>query len=175
MTAMNYVEMTELEKNLRQVADFPKPGICFLDMSPILADGALFASVIHHLCEPYRGQKIDKIVAIESRGFILGAAIAGRFAKGFIPLRKAGKLPPPVVSQSYALEYGNATLEMRHGTGKVVVIDDVLATGGTLDAGLQLCQRAGYEPIGAAVLIDLRFLNEYRFKGARIPSVIQYE
>ncbi len=119
--------------------------------------------------------EIDHIVGIESRGFILGAAIAARFSKGFIPLRKAGKLPPPVEALSYKLEYGEATLEMRHGRGRVAVIDDVLATGGTLDAGIQLCNRAGYRVVGAAVLIDLRFLNQYLFNGSRIASVIQYE
>lgn len=163
-------------KNLvRDIPDFPKPGVVFRDISPLLEDSHAFTLALDHMVSGLEMSKIDHVVGIESRGFILGAAIAARFAKGFIPLRKAGKLPPPVVALSYELEYGEATLEMRTGRGRVAVIDDVLATGGTLDAGIKLCNRAGYEVIGAAVLIDLRFLNEFRFKGSRIASVIQYE
>jgi adenine phosphoribosyltransferase len=160
---------------VRDIPDFPKPGVMFRDISPLLEDPHAFTLALDHMISGLEMSKIDHIVGIESRGFILGSAIAARFSKGFIPLRKAGKLPPPVESLSYKLEYGEATLEMRRGRGKVAVIDDVLATGGTLDAGIQLCNRAGYEVLGAAVLIDCRFLNQYRFNGARIASVIQYE
>ena len=160
---------------VRDIPNFPKDGVVFRDISPLLEDPRAFTLALDRMVAGLEMSKVDHVVGIESRGFILGSAIAARFTKGFIPLRKAGKLPPPVESLSYKLEYGEATLEMRRGRGRVVVIDDVLATGGTLDAGIRICERAGYEVIGAAVLIDLRFLNSYEFKGSRIPSVIQYE
>lgn len=160
---------------VRDIPDFPKPGVVFRDISPLLEDSHAFTLALDRMTAGLRMAEIDHVVGIESRGFILGAAIAARFAKGFIPLRKAGKLPPPVESLSYKLEYGEATLEMRRGRGRVAVVDDVLATGGTLDAGIQLCRRAGYEVVGAAVLIDLRFLNSFELDGSRIASVIQYE
>ncbi|MEK7356217.1 MAG: adenine phosphoribosyltransferase [Bdellovibrionota bacterium] len=160
---------------VRDIPDFPKPGVMFRDISPLLEDHRAFTLALDKMIVTLEMGQVDHVVGIESRGFILGAALAARFAKGFIPLRKAGKLPPPVEAMSYKLEYGEATLEMRRGRGRVVVIDDVLATGGTLDAGIKICDKAGYEVVGAAVLIDLRFLNQFKFNGARVGSVIQYE
>jgi len=163
MTAFNFVEMTELEKSLRQVPDFPKPGINFLDMSPILADGALFASVIHHLCEPYRARKIDKIIAIESRGFILGAAMAHALGCGLVMIRKKGKLPGPTLSVSYALEYGTDQLEVLPQNivkgERILIVDDVLATGGTAAATGELCSQLGADIIGYSFFIEIGFLK----------------
>lgn len=117
---------------------------------------------------------VDAFVGIESRGFILASILASHFRKGFIPLRKAGKLPPPVVAESYELEYGNATLEMAPGTGRVVILDDVLATGGTLMAAINICKKAGYEVENVGVLVNLTFLNEMQFRGQPVISLIQY-
>lgn len=119
-------------------------------------------------------ENIDYIAGIESRGFILASLIAQKYRKGFIPLRKAGKLPPPVVSESYDLEYGKATLEMTPGKGRLLLVDDVLATGGTLKAAISICETAGYQVSQAAVLIDLCFLHKMRFKDEKIFSLIQY-
>jgi adenine phosphoribosyltransferase len=119
-------------------------------------------------------QNVDVIAGIESRGFILAAALAKHSGKGFIPLRKAGKLPPPTVSESYALEYGSATLELAPGQGRVIILDDVLATGGTLQAGIKLCERAGYEVCDVGVLINLAFLNTMQFNKLPVKSLIIY-
>jgi adenine phosphoribosyltransferase len=158
MIAMNVVE-----QKLRQVADFPKPGINFLDMSPILADGSLFKSVIHHLCEPQKEKKIDKIIAIESRGFILGAAMAHELGSGLVMVRKKGKLPGPTVSVSYALEYGTDQLEMlpqNVSRGEnVLIVDDVLATGGTAAAAGELCEKLGGNVVGFSFFIEIGFLQ----------------
>lgn len=164
----------DLQSYVRDVADFPIPGVVFRDISRLLSTKESFSFAVEKMGALIDLSKTDFIVGVESRGFILGAAMAARFGKGFIPMRKAGKLPPPVESHSYSLEYGKATLEMGHGKGRVVVVDDVLATGGTLDAARILCERAGYEIEALAVLINLKFLNQYRFKGKEVPSVLDY-
>ncbi len=165
----------DLQSFVRDVPDFPIPGVVFRDISKLLSTKESFQHAVNMMAEITDLARADYVVGIESRGFILGAALAARFQKGFIPMRKAGKLPPPVESHSYALEYGKATLEMGHGRGKVVIIDDVLATGGTLDAARILCERAGYEVEAMSVLINLKFLNQYRFKGKEIPAVLNYD
>lgn len=171
---MNLSPNIDLQAYVRDVPDFPIPGVVFRDISQLLSTKEAFQHAVEKMGKLLDLDKVESIVGIESRGFILGAAMAARFNKGFIPMRKAGKLPPPVQSYSYALEYGNATLEMSHGKGRVIVVDDVLATGGTLDAAKILCERAGFEVEGMAVLINLKFLNNYRFKGKEIPSVLDY-
>jgi adenine phosphoribosyltransferase len=116
----------------------------------------------------------DAVAGIESRGFILGAALAARRAKGFVLVRKKGKLPPPVVDVSYDLEYGSGVLEMQPGRGKLVLVDDVLATGGTLSAAASLCERAGYQVKALAVLIDLHLLAGYSWQGLQARASIHY-
>jgi adenine phosphoribosyltransferase len=148
---------------VRDVPDFPRPGIVFKDITPLLADAAAFAECIDALCEPWRGHDIGAVCGIESRGFIFGAAMARALGAGFVPLRKAGKLPPPVVGVDYGLEYGLDRLEIgTHAVApgeKVVVVDDVLATGGTLEAARRLVERLGAEVVGASVAIELGGLN----------------
>jgi adenine phosphoribosyltransferase len=157
------------------VPDFPKKGVMFRDISPLLATPSHFQAAIDKLAEGIDLTNVDTIAGIESRGFILAAALAARTGKGFIPIRKKGKLPPPFESHSYALEYGHDTIEMKHGTGRVLLIDDVLATGGTLAAAIALCKKAGYTVQDVSVLIDLKYLNTFTWGNDRtVRSVIQY-
>lgn len=160
---------------IREIPDFPKPGVLFRDLSPLLASAEAFDAAMTRMVGLIGDESIDAVMGIESRGFILGAALAARLRSGFIPMRKAGKLPPPVQSQNYQLEYGNAALEVAHGEGRVVIVDDVLATGGTLEAAIQLAQRAGYDVRAALVMIDLRHLNSFQFRGRSVPSLVVYD
>ena len=152
---------------INEVPDFPQPGVSFKDVSPLLKSIKFSEAII----------EMKKLVpnpqywvGIDSRGFIFASALANTFG-GLIMCRKKGKLPPPVISQEYSLEYGTDTLEIQPGTGTVVIVDDVYATGGTMNAVEQLCQKAGYTVIGKLVLIDLKFLHE----PTNIKSLIQYE
>jgi adenine phosphoribosyltransferase len=164
----------QLQTLIREIHDFPIPGVLFRDISPILESPDALNFVLDKMVAHVDLSKIDLIVGIESRGFILGAALGTRFGKGFVPMRKAGKLPPPVESLSYELEYGEATLEMRAGSGRVLIIDDVLATGGTLAAAITLCERAGYDIENVAVLINLENLNSMNFRGEPVHCVLKY-
>jgi len=164
-------------KNLiRDVPDFPVPGILFRDISPLMQDAQAFSQVAEDFSKMMDLNSIDMFVGIESRGFIFAAQLAAKFNKGFLPLRKAGKLPPPVLQKSYELEYGKATLEIAPAAkpARVVICDDVLATGGTLKAAIELCSIAGYQVEEILVLINLTFLNEMKFKDEAIKSLIQY-
>lgn len=165
----------KLKDLIRDIPDFPKKGILFRDISPILRSPEALKFVAEEFGKSCDLTKIDFFVGIESRGFILAAYLASHFQKGFIPLRKAGKLPPPVVAESYQLEYGSATLEMTPGKGRVMILDDVLATGGTLKAAIQICERAGFDVEQVGVLIDLPFLNEMKFRNQPIFSLVQYQ
>ncbi len=165
----------KIANSLRNVPDFPKPGVLFRDFSPLLNNPSLMNEVLDTLGGFLNVNHVDSFIGIESRGFILASMMAAKYQKGFIPLRKAGKLPPPTFQESYALEYGEATLEIAAGAGKVVILDDVLATGGTLNAGINLCERAGFEVLDVAVLIDLKFLNQFRFRGSPVKSLLHYE
>ena len=118
---------------------------------------------------------MDAVAGIESRGFILGAALALRRGKGFIPIRKQGKLPPPVSSLAYQLEYGTATLEMQPGTGRVVIVDDVLATGGTLTAAAELCKHSGYQVSALLALVDLKLIPPLRWNGLALRTALAYD
>src|SRR5580704_12925151 len=154
--------MLELKSLIAEIADFPRPGILFRDISPLLREH--FDATIQALdgllsSEELNG--IDALAGIESRGFILGAALAVRRGKGFVLVRKQGKLPPPVVDIAYALEYGSGILEMQRGGGRLLLIDDVLATGGTMTAAADLCVRAGYRLPALGVLIDLNIVQNY--------------
>jgi adenine phosphoribosyltransferase len=165
----------ELKAAIRDVADFPKPGILFRDISPLLKSHfAATIDALDALLEEEEWRGVDVVAGIESRGFILGAALALRRGKGFVLVRKQGKLPPPVVDVAYALEYGSGVLEMQKGQGRLVLIDDVLATGGTLSASADLCLRAGYSVAALAVLIDLKLVVDYRWREVPLRAAISY-
>jgi adenine phosphoribosyltransferase len=167
--------MIDLKRAIASVPDFPRPGILFRDISPLLRDHfeATMAAMDALLGEA-EWNEIDALAGIESRGFILGAALAIRRGKGFVLVRKQGKLPPPVVDVAYALEYGSGVLEMQRGGGRLLLIDDVLATGGTMTAAADLCERAGYEVRALAVLIDLNLVSNYAWRTLRLRAAVEY-
>lgn len=152
-----------IEKKIKVVENFPKPGISFLDMSPVLSDGPLFAQLIEQMCSPFKDQKIDKIVAIESRGFVLGAAMAQKLGAGLVMVRKRGKLPGTVLSVSYQLEYGTDQLEIQpdaiRAGERTLIVDDVLATGGTAQATYQLCEKLQAQVVAFSFFIEIVFLD----------------
>jgi adenine phosphoribosyltransferase len=158
--------MTDLARLVRAVPDFPKPGVVFRDITPLLADAAGFARCIDVLAEPWLGQGVQAVCGIESRGFIFGAALAQKLGAGFVPLRKPGKLPPPLLGVDYQLEYGSDRLEARSDAlrvgERVVIVDDVLATGGTVAAARALVEAFGTELLGASVVIELPALHGRR-------------
>lgn len=166
--------MHTFESHIRNVPDFPKAGVLFKDISPLLQER--FQEVIEAMSKTIKWEEIDYVVGIESRGFILGAAMATLKGKGFIPVRKKGKLPPPTISETYSLEYGTDTLEMliNHNPGRVLLVDDVLATGGTLKAVMNLCQKNKFEVKAMALLINLTFLNKFVEEGHPVHSVLNY-
>lgn len=157
------VSVGDIEQRLRQVPNFPKPGINFLDMSPILENKKLFSGLIQHMSQAVRHLSIDKIIAIESRGFILGAAMARDLDAGFVMVRKKGKLPGSTVSVTYDLEYGTDILEILPQSIKtndrVLIVDDVLATGGTAVAAAQLCDKLGAQVMGLSCFLEISFLS----------------
>jgi len=167
--------MFDLKAQIRSVPDFPKPGILFRDIAPLLRDhfGATIDALSGLLSEA-QWAGIEAIAGIESRGFILAAALAARHHKGFVLIRKQGKLPPPVVSAPYALEYGSGILEIQQGHGRLLLVDDVLATGGTLQASASLSVSAGYEVAHLIVLIDLKLVPDFRWQGHSILTAIEY-
>jgi len=149
--------------HIRTVPDFPKPGIMFKDITSLLEDGAVFGELMKHLATQHAGRGLTHIAGIESRGFIFGAALAQMLGAGFVPIRKLGKLPCKTLKRSYALEYGEATLEIHADAftpdARVLIVDDVLATGGTLEAAMHLVQDCGARVDSAWVLLELGFLN----------------
>jgi adenine phosphoribosyltransferase len=148
-------------KRIRDVPDYPQPGIAFKDITPLLADGATFSAVVEELAAGHG--PVDKVAGIEARGFILAAPVAVQLRSGFVPVRKAGKLPAQTYQQDYQLEYGTATIEVHTDAfdpgDRVLIVDDVLATGGTARATAELVRRAGAEVVGVAVLLELAFLG----------------
>jgi adenine phosphoribosyltransferase len=152
-----------LRSAIRDVVDFPKPGIVFKDITPILSDGQLFRDSITLLCETAGGQKIDKVVGIDARGFIFAAAVADRLGAGFVPIRKKGKLPWKTRQTAYSLEYGEAVVELHEDAvkpgEKILLVDDLLATGGTAAAAVQLLDELGADLVAISFLIELGFLN----------------
>jgi adenine phosphoribosyltransferase len=160
---MNPSDLQTLHKAVRDVSDFPKPGILFKDITTVLSDGALFSKTIDAIIETMAGHKVDKIVAIDARGFIFAGAVADRLKAGFVPVRKKGKLPWQTVGTSYSLEYGENTIEMHRDAvlagEKVWLVDDVLATGGTSAAAAKLVKELGGELAGMTFLVELSFLN----------------
>ena len=155
--------MEHLKAKIRQVPDFPKPGILYYDITTLLRDPVGLREVLDGLTEPFRDQQIDLVVGIESRGFILGAAVADRLRAGFVPARKPGKLPAGTIQQSYDLEYGSDALEIHQDAieqgQRVLIVDDLLATGGTARAALALVRKTGGEIAGMAFLVELQFLG----------------
>jgi len=167
--------MHPLSRHVTDVPDFPKPGILFRDITPLLR--LHFAATVDALDALFSAADwdgADVVGGIESRGFILAGALAERRRKGFVPIRKKGKLPPPVVDRSYELEYGSGVLEMQRGSGRMILIDDVLATGGTLSASAMLAVEAGFRVDLVGVLIDLGIASGFRWQGQPVRSVIQY-
>ncbi|HEY3732209.1 MAG TPA: adenine phosphoribosyltransferase [Steroidobacteraceae bacterium] len=165
----------DLKSQIVDVPDFPKPGILFRDITPLLREHFQAAlDAMEALLSDAEWREIDALAGIESRGFILAAGLASRRGKGFVPIRKQGKLPPPVVSAGYALEYGSAVLEVQSGHGRVALIDDVLATGGTMRAAAELALLAGYQVVGLAALIDLCLVPKFVWHDLPLRCVIRY-
>ncbi len=169
----------EVARLIRDVPDFPKPGIVFKDITPLLADAAAFRRVTEAMAAPWRSADVTHVVGIESRGFILGAPVAQHLGAGFVPVRKPGKLPHRTEAMEYELEYGTDRLEIHadafHPRARVLLVDDVLATGGTADTTCQLIERLGAEVVGGSFLIALSFLSGVaRLKGRRTNAIVTY-
>ncbi len=169
----------DLRAKVREVPDFPKPGILFYDITTLLKDATAYKESIDLLTEPFRDRRVDIVVGMESRGFIFSAPMAYQLNAGFVPVRKLGKLPAETVSVEYALEYGTNTLEIHRDAieagQQVLIVDDLLATGGTVNGTIELVRRLNGEVVGLAFLVELLFLEgRDRLKGHDIHSVIQY-
>jgi adenine phosphoribosyltransferase len=169
----------DLKQHIRHVPDFPKAGILFYDITTLLRDPEGFRMTVDMLSTPYEDQDIDAVVGIESRGFILGAAVAQRIGAGFVPIRKPGKLPAKALKETYDLEYGKDALEIHEDAvergQRILIVDDVLATGGTASAAAELVRKLGGELHGMAFLIELLFLKgRDRVAGNNVFSVLQY-
>jgi adenine phosphoribosyltransferase len=169
----------DLEKYIRSIPDWPKKGILFRDITPLLADPRAFAAAIDALCTNFIDVGIEYVAAVEARGFIFGAAVAGKLGVGFVPIRKKGKLPFEAESVSYDLEYGTDTLEVHtdavRGGAKVLMVDDLLATGGTMAAACKLIEKIGGQIVGITFLIELSELaGRSKLSGYKIKTVISY-
>ena len=176
---MNVSVEANLRRLIRDVPDFPKPGILFKDITPLLADGRALATAAGAMADPFRGQGVARVVGIESRCFILVALVARELEVGFVPVRKPEKLPARVESVEYALEYGTDRLEVHAdvGTGatRILIVDDVLATGGTARATCDLMERIGVEIVGLSFLLELEFLEgRARLHGRDVAAIIRY-
>ncbi|MGH8899770.1 MAG: adenine phosphoribosyltransferase [Egibacteraceae bacterium] len=168
-----------LREAVRDIPDFPKPGVIFKDITPLLGDPAAFSSAVDALVVSFGRGTIDKVVGIEARGFIIAAPVAYHFGAGFVPLRKPGKLPYRSVSETYELEYGTETLEVHADAfspgDRVLIVDDVLATGGTAKAACNLVEKSGATVVGLGFVIELDFLNgAARLEGYDLVSLLHY-
>ncbi|HZT22226.1 MAG TPA: adenine phosphoribosyltransferase [Verrucomicrobiae bacterium] len=176
---MPHPTAAEIERAIRNIPDFPKPGIQFKDITPVLADPRLFAGAVDLLIAPFQPGGVDTVVGIDARGFIFAAAAAHKLRAGFAPVRKKGKLPYQTIEQDYELEYGRATVAMHVDAlkpgARVLLIDDLLATGGTSSAAAALVKKLGGNILEIAFLIELKFLNgRQKLKGFPVRSVIAY-
>ena len=173
------MERINLEKHIRSIPDWPKPGILFRDITPLLADPKAFAAAVDALCTGFTEADIDYIAAVEARGFIFGAAVARKLNAGFVPIRKKGKLPFNTQSITYDLEYGTDTLEVHidavENEAKVLMVDDLLATGGTMAAACKLIEKIGGKILGISFLIELNDLaGRDKLSGYKIKTAIFY-
>src|SRR4029077_4764211 len=174
-----HLSPADIEKAIRNVVDFPKPGIQFKDITPLLADARLFAGTIDLLTQNFEPGSVDAVVGIDARGFIFAAAAAQKLNAGFVPVRKKGKLPFKTIEEDYALEYGNATVAMHIDAlkpgSRVLLVDDLLATGGTAAAAVSLVKKLGAQILEVGFLIELKFLNgREKLKGCPVRSIITY-
>jgi adenine phosphoribosyltransferase len=172
--------MENLKAHIRDIPDFPKPGILFRDITPLLLDPSAFRSVIESLYERYKDSEISKIVAIESRGFMFASPLAYKLGAGFVPLRKPGKLPYQTIAESYVLEYGEAAIEIHKDAidrgERVLIFDDLLATGGTAAASVALVKKLGGDLVEASFIIELVGLKgRDKLDGTPVFSLIQYD
>jgi adenine phosphoribosyltransferase len=174
--------MTDLAQDvsnaIRDVPDFPKPGILFKDITPVLADPQLFPRVAEWMSDQFRADSVDRIVGIESRGFILGAAMVKDLRAGFVPARKPGKLPYECLTVEYELEYGTSKLQMHTDAlpkgARVLIVDDLLATGGTAAASIKLCRQLGATVVGCVFMVELGFLDGRKRLDVPIKSLVTY-
>jgi len=172
----------DLKATVRTIPDYPKPGVMFRDITTLLGDARAFRRAVDELVQPWAGSKIDKIAGIEARGFILGGALAHQVSAGFVPIRKEGKLPPPVVAAAYSLEYGSDEMEMHEDAivkgERVILVDDLVATGGTAEAACKLLKQIGANVLAACFIIDLPDLGgaeKIRKLGVPVRTLISFE
>jgi len=168
-----------LEHHIRDVPDFPKPGIVFKDITPLLRDRQAFGLTVDAIADHFAGHRVDKVLGVEARGFIVAAPVAYRFGAGFIPVRKAGKLPWKTEAEEYELEYGTDRLEIHRDAvspgDRVLIVDDVIATGGTVAATIRLVEKLGASVVGLAFVIELAFLRgREKLEGYDAMSLITY-
>ena len=174
--------MKTVQDYIRTIVDFPHEGILFRDVTTLFADPKGFRIAIDQMLHPYAGERIDKVIGLEARGFILGGAIAHQLGTGFVPVRKKGKLPAETISQKYTLEYGEAVLEVHDDAiiaeERILLVDDLLATGGTAEAGISLIERLGGEIIGCSFIVDLPDLGgraKLEKRGMSVRALCPYE
>ena len=172
----------DLKSAIRNIPDYPKPGIMFRDITTLLGDARAFRRAVDELVQPFAGMKIDKVAGIEARGFILGGAVAHELGRGFVPIRKKGKLPARTIGQDYSLEYGVDTIEIHADAiqkgDRVLLIDDLIATGGTAEAATELIRRSGGELVAAAFVIDLPDLGGAKRLAAKdvvVHTLVSFE
>ena len=169
--------MSTLVEKIRKVPNFPKEGILFYDLTTVFQDPVEFSNIIEAMCEPYYRQKVEVVRAIEARGFMLGSAIANELGAGFVPMRKPGKLPYKKISESYNLEYGSDSLELHEDAiskgQKVLLVDDLLATGGTAGAAVQLIKKTGAELLGVSFVVEIADLKgREKIKDSKVNSLV---
>lgn len=174
------IRITKLRELIRDIPDFPKPGIVFKDITPLLGDAAGLSLAVEYLTQPFRQSRIDSVVGAESRGFIFGTAVARNLSAGFVPIRKPGRLPADTISEEYKLEYGSDNMEIHrdaiHPGDRILIVDDLLATGGTMSACCRLVTALGGTIVGIAVLIELAFLNgRDQLRDYAFHSILTYD